>query len=55
VGGKVLSSRTNFEPAGHHFARVAIGEDGANVMAERHKAFTEQIKEAWDNLAALTS
>lgn len=46
VGGKVLSSRTNFEPAGYDLARVAVGEDPETVMRERLEEFVKQVEES---------
>jgi DNA sulfur modification protein DndB len=55
VGGKVLSSRTNFEPAGHDLARVVRGDDPATVMGERRNAFVESLEETKQNLDSLVS
>lgn len=55
VGGKVLSSRTNYEPAGQDLARVALGEDVAKIMQERHEAFVKQLNEAKKNLEKLAA
>jgi len=55
VGGKVLSSRTNYEPAGQDLARVALGEDAAAVTEERHAAFVQQVEEAKRNLENLAA
>jgi hypothetical protein len=55
VGGKVLSSRTNFEPAGHDLARVVRGDDPTTVMAERRQAFVASMEEVKENLDSLVS
>jgi DGQHR domain-containing protein len=55
VGGKVLSSRTNFEPAGDDLARVALGEDPVAVMKERHEAFAAEVERQKADLAALAA
>jgi DGQHR domain-containing protein len=55
VGGKVLSSRTNFEPAGHDLARVARGESPEAVMEDRRDAFVASMEEAKHTLDSLVS
>ena len=43
VSGKVLSSPTNFEPAGDDLAEVAKGKDPAAVLADRAKKVTDAL------------
>jgi DGQHR domain-containing protein len=53
VGGKVLSSRTNYEPAGDDLARVVLGDDPAAVMKDRHEAFAAEVEQQKADLEAM--